>query len=206
MLAEQRRLAEIKPFKLVERVVMAKYLMFSLLVVMPQVVHASMIIDFNSAVAQNQTSYNEDGFNLTVNVANHLETFGTGHPFAHGSPAAYNIGGNGLTTLTKIGGGSFELKSIDLSENLDSLSLAGRTVKFTGTKTDTSTVMQTHIITDGLSAFETFSFTGFTDLTSVTWNQSSTGGSYSFDNLVVPEPSTLAMFGIALAVMARRRR
>jgi len=70
----------------------------------------------------------------------------------------------------------------------------------------------------GPAAFQTFSFTGFADLTSVSWGQPQlAAGLHQFDDIrleavtaAVPEPSTFAMVGLmtvaGLGVAWRRRR
>ena len=60
-----------------------------------------------------------------------------------------------------------------------------------GTRSDASIVTQTFNL-DGNFGLETFAFTGFTDLVSVTWDQ--VVDYHQFDNVVLtPEPSTLAL-------------
>ena len=118
-----------------------------------------------------------------------------------------------ITKLTKIGGGAFSLDSIGLG------SLNGGyqvTVNFFGTLVDGSTVT-TSFRTNAANNLQTFNFgSEFDNVTAVSWKQASLF--HSFDNIVsvaaagapvaeVPEPGTVAMFGLdPLAFMASRRK
>ena len=65
------------------------------------------------------------------------------------------------------------------------------------------------------AAFQTFDFTGFTDLTSVSWDQPVfSAGLHQFTNItlsIVPEPSSLILggigiLGLAVTFLVRRSR
>ena len=89
---------------------------------------------------------------------------------------------------------------------------------FTGTRADNSTVMQTFTVDQVGFFFRTFTFTGFTNLVSVKWQQppfaSAPGspGLHQFDNIQVvpvPEPGALAYWttaGLLATVGYARRR
>ena len=111
-----------------------------------------------------------------------------------------------LTEIRRQDLGAFSLNSMDISEwNTD---VSPRTITFTGTKADLSSVSQS-VTLDGTFGFETFALTGFNDVVRVQWLQTTL--SHQFDNVVldasaspsavVPEPSgwmtclTLAMLG-----------
>jgi hypothetical protein len=117
--------------------------------------------------------------------------------------------------LTQTDGQPFSLVSIDLARNFPFD--PAPTVDFTGVKADGSTVMESFTVTVpvGTAAFQTFDFTGFTDLKSVSWGQPQlSDGLHQFSRIViasaVPEPSVTYLFAVglsfAVATNARRRR
>ena len=129
-----------------------------------------------------------------------------------GSTALFNCRDNGITTLTKTGGGTFILNSIDLAPfDTDSPSYGvGASVTFTGTKSDLSTVQATFTVPLTLQ-FATYSFTGFDNLESVRWQH--VWPYHQFDNITLdggaaPEPATAVLLaaGLALGVLARCKR
>ena len=123
------------------------------------------------------------------------------------------------TTLTD-GGNPFTLSSIDLAALLTGGS-GTFTVTFTGTHPDATTVSQTFTVNDtSPPSLQTFSFSGFTNLVSVSYAQGTNSGffqnqvsAYQFDNVVVttssvPEPGSLALLGsgVLAAAGALRRK
>src|SRR5262249_1491977 len=82
------------------------------------------------------------------------------------------VGPNTILTLQRSGGGTFDLLSIDLGQFRPGPVLNGN-VPFVGVRADGSTVSQTFQLPftpmGQPVALETFTFTGFTDLTSVSW-------------------------------------
>ena len=117
------------------------------------------------------------------------------------------------TTLTD-GGSAFTLRSIDLAPLLTGGS-ATFSVTFLGTHPDTSTVSQTFTVSDSTPpALQTFNFSNFTNLVSVSFTQGTNIGffgtqdtAYQYDNVVVsgssvPEPGTFVMLGSGLIALA----
>jgi hypothetical protein len=171
------------------------------------------VIDFDqltgSGIPDRGTHYAEDGFQLdTTGIFKSIQSDDYRYD---GSVGFFNDTINGITKLTKIGGGVFSLDSIDL----DSLNGGYQvTVNFIGTLLNGSTV-STSFRTNAADNLQTFSFdTSFDNVTSVAWAQASPF--HSFDNIVVnagapgaqvPEPGTVAMFGLGLmAFIAARRK
>jgi hypothetical protein len=119
-------------------------------------------------------------------------------------------------TLTQDNGQPFSLLSIDLARNF--LFDPAPTVTFTGTQAGGGTVTESFTVTTlvGVSAFQAFHFTGFTNLVSVTWGQPElAGGLHQFTDILlqtgaVPEPSTLILLALGvplvLAYTSRARR
>ena len=166
--------------------------------------------------ADHGTTYTEDGFTLTGTIpfGGSSSFFSNGTlrttPSVYkGSTALFNGTISGITTLTANSGSAFNLFSIDLAE-LDNLT---STVTFTGNLQAGGTVSQAFTM-DGISGFgfgfETFNFSGFTNVTSVTWQQFLPF--HQFDNIVVsavPVPAAVWLFGsglLGLVGMARRKK
>ena len=157
------------------------------------------------------TSYTESGFALNditpASPANGFGTWGTSNYFFGGSTALFNNDYDGYSKLTQVGGGAFQLNAIDLTVMFPTVTTDGTDVTFIGTKLDNTTVTASFHVTD--AGTQTFAFTGFTDLASVSWANDS--NLHQFDNInvaAVPEPETYAMFMAGLAVIggvARRR-
>ncbi len=169
--------------------------------------------------------YQSQGFTLTSSsggfVFNSPDT-GNGSPQVPGNNPYY-AGENGLAafapatiTLTQTNGHPFNLLSIDLARNFEWD--PAPTVTFTGTLQSGGTVTETVTVTTPVgppAAFQTFPLTGFTDLTSVSWDQPVfTEGLNQFTDITlssVPEPSSLVLAGVgalslAFPSLARQRR
>ncbi len=189
---------------------------------------AATAIDFDSLVGTGEVNrgctYMEDGFTLDyASPCLPSGEFRSIHPpsFRFSSSVSfYNNSQLGVTRLTRTGGGTFALDSIDL----DGLNFpVATTVTFTGTLLDATTVTQT-FNTDALfPARQTFAFgASFDTVTQVTWVQ--VGGApgpqlpfHQFDDIVVtanaqavpgPSSSVLMSLGLALSLAgyAWRRR
>ena len=167
--------------------------------------------------------YSQDGFTFTsVNggFGNLLGAFQSSSP---NHPA----GGNAATSLTAYyalmkvtitpASGNFDLLSIDLAEwGANQGGGTGTfTQGFTGTKSGGGTVSQTFTISRSATpTLATFAFSGFTNLTSVSFTQGifSQGQAIQFDNLVVrtagsvPEPGVFLLSASGLLALLIRRR
>jgi hypothetical protein len=161
--------------------------------------------------------YQSHGFILTSTsggwVFNSPDT-GNGSPQTPGNNPFF-AGANGLAAfapatiaLAQISGEPFSLLSIDLARNFDFD--PAPTVTFTGTLAGGGTVSDTFTVTTPAGfpgAFQTFHFTGFSDLASVAWDQPDpAAGLHQFTNVtlstVVPEPASLFLGGISAAAGA----
>jgi hypothetical protein len=161
--------------------------------------------------------YMSQGFSLTSTtggfVFNSPDT-GNGSPQAPGNNPFY-AGANGLAafspgvvTLAQTNGDPFSLLSIDLARNF--AFDPPPSVTFTGELAGGGTVTETFSVSVSSPPliFQTFDFTGFTNVTSVSWDQDlvPSEGVHQFGNIRlstgVPEPSTLILLalGIPLAV------
>jgi len=159
--------------------------------------------------------YMSQGFTLTSTsggfVFNSPDT-GNGSSQPIGNNPFY-AGANGLAafspatiTLSQTSGEPFSLLSIDLARNFEFD--PAPTVTFTGTLAGGGTVSETFTVTTPPgppASFQTFDFTGFTGLSSVSWDQPVfTQGLHQFTNItlstgVVPEPSALTLLVLGLA-------
>lgn len=141
------------------------------------------------------TTYAEDGFTIT---APSLFSFGTLSAEYRGSTALRNGNQGTSTQLSADNGSAFNLVSIDLAE----IDAGTATVGFTGFLAGGGTVTQSFTLDDSFTTgtgFETFVFSGFSDITSVKWDN---GNPYhQFDNIVastVPLPAAVWLFGSGL--------
>ncbi len=169
--------------------------------------------------------YMSQGFTLTSSsggfVFNSPDT-GNGSPQTPGTNRFY-AGANGLEafapatiTLMDTGGDPFSLLSIGLAR--DFAFDPAPTVTFIGALDGGGTVSETFTVSLASPplTFQTFSFTGFTNVVSVSWNQSiASDGLHQFGNIevasatspaAVPEPATLSLLLIALPAALRRAR
>lgn len=171
----------------------------------------AVVMDFNQLTGSGLQSrgyhYEEDGFQLDTTGSQGFYSIHSNDYRYDGSVGFFNDTIDGITRLTKIGGGLFSLDSIDM----DSLNGGYQvTVNFIGTLLNGSTV-STSFRTNAANNLQTFDFgTSFDNVTSVAWTQASPY--HSFDNIVVnaaqvPEPGTVAMLGLGLlGVFASRRK
>ncbi|MCA9209259.1 MAG: hypothetical protein KDA55_12925, partial [Planctomycetales bacterium] len=169
-------------------------------------------INGQSVVNPSTKTYTEKGFTFSSSSTQfNLAVWGTLHANYLGSTALWNgdgTGVSGITTLTKVGGGAFDLLSIDLGElRMDLSFLGGASVTFNAIFQGGGAISQTFnldgtMITNNTSSFETFNFSGFNKVVSVSWLQVSPY--HQFDNVTIRTVSPVpipAIFPIFAAVM-----
>ena len=136
-----------------------------------------------------------------------LASMHKGGPYYAGSAGMFSNTIGGRILLTKASGAVFALNGIDLAPLAIEFGV-NAVVSFTGNVHGGGTVTQS-FVTGSTKPFSKFSFTGFNNLDSVTWNQ--IANYHQFDNIVVdasavPEPASLALFGLGLFGFAAARR
>lgn len=212
----------------VSRTALFPYLLFCLLATSVKPVKADTVLNFSDVAPGTLTvfsPYVSQGYTLSSSaggfVFNSPDT-GNGSPQSVGNNPFY-AGANALSsfspatiTLVRTDSAPFSLTSIDLARNF--AFDPAPTVTFTGTLNGGGTVTQTFTVTTASPplAFQTFNFTGFNNLSSVSWSQGvPTGNLHQFTNIHVdaataPEPASLALTlwvsALAVGVVARRCR
>ncbi len=173
----------------------------------------AVTMDFNSlagaGLVNRGASYSENEFQLAAVGSNEfgLASIQSGDYRYTGTPSMLNFTNDGITELTRIGGGSFTLSSIDL-DTINSGEPV--TVTFEADKVSGQTVTQSFTTDLAFLSLQTVVFSGFDEVWSVRWTQARPF--HSFDNIVVapgqvPVPAPLALLsaGAIAAAMARRR-
>jgi hypothetical protein len=173
------------------------FVILALVGVFPQSVPATTVIDFTSLATPGTdytflfSPYTEDGFRITPSGggAGFCQIQSQNTDLFMGSTGLSNCFQNGINTLTRVGGGAFDLFSIDLAPFGRSAGYGGGApVPFVGTKADGSTV-QTEFTappTPGpfpANGFQTYTFSGFNDVVSVSWTH--VAPYHQFDNITI---------------------
>jgi hypothetical protein len=140
------------------------------------------------------------GYTFTNSVGGDFRAWCVGHPSypnpveGSDSLSALFIGpGNSTATLTKVGGGAFAMRSINLAQLY--FSQAGGSpvisVTFTGTRADGRTVTQIlgpHVVLETPILYRYFFNSSFANVVSVAWAQAPL---HQFDNVAVGPPGPL---------------
>jgi hypothetical protein len=150
-----------------------------------------VVIDFEeltgSNLVQRSAPYSNSGFELSTEfTSSAVDTEDEKLKSVHAGSNFYSETVSMLTNytddypvLTRQDGETFELISIDI----DTLFAGNANVEFTGTKANGQVVVQAFVTDSNRAEMETFSFSGFTDLVSVSWNDLESSTLHHFDNI-----------------------
>jgi hypothetical protein len=182
--------------------------------------YGSTIINFSSLSQPGDTyssvgsSYVQQGFTFASSSLYTWEASSPNLPSLNTADTSlFEFYADATTSVTDAGDAPFTLDSIDLAPLI-----AGGTgtfdVTFIGTLADSSTVSQTFTVSN-TAGLQTFDFSGFTNVVSVSFDQGTNVGffedqdsGYQFDNLVVttsassvPEPGSLPFLAMAAVAL-----
>jgi uncharacterized delta-60 repeat protein len=167
--------------------------------------HDFTFSELASTADQNIGVYDSSGYTFTANLdlADQFTVFGSSNSVRYaGAPALTSYAAPTTLTLRRDDGAPFTLVSMQLSTIWSSI--YNVTVSFTGHKADGSLVQQSFPIGSQLG-FHLATFSGFTNVTSVTWGVSGVNDYHQFNNVIVQaSPSSasavnLGSFGQPLA-------
>ena len=108
--------------------------------------------------------------------------------------------------LTVEDGRPLNLYTVDLTEGPAGQEGGDFAVKATFADNSTLTVVLTP---DGISGLETFEFTNFLNVTSVSFGVNLPDGQHRIDNIVaeiIPEPTTILLFSLGCLVLRRKHK
>jgi VCBS repeat-containing protein len=164
------------------------------------------LFDFNELASTNDQligPYDKNGFTFTTdaNSSTKFYVFGSSNNVRYaGSPALSSEWAPVNIILTQDNGQPFSMVSIDLAPYWNSVYIP--TVTFTGTHADGTTVQQSFTLTTDL-VFQHFTFTGFTNLSKVTWRFSNFNDYHQFDNVLVATGGPQVVTGIDFGSIAQ---
>lgn len=158
----------------------------------------------DSGLVMHGSQYEEGGFRLAI-APGQFSTYGSGVLNYPGSTALIAGSTLDVVTLSQVGGGVFDLLSLQIAKRDTAGTIFPVNVTFTGTKSDSSTVTATfHGTVSGVFLQDFTLPDTFTDLTQVTWSGTQ---AHQFDNVtVVPAPGVAAVLAAAGCLACRRRR
>ncbi len=144
--------------------------------------------------------------NYSISAPGGLYYLGTGDVRYAGENNLFDSNYHDVTTLTTVNGKPFDIQSIDLAEMYFPPAPDNEPTTFTGTKVGGGTV--TELFNVDTTTFLTYDFSGFSDLTSLSWTST---GPYTpqfanIDITTVPEPGTWAMLVLGAFGLGARLR
>ena len=171
---------------------------------------SALTIDFESLMVADSSShsvsspYFEDGFQVaSTNGVLAFASWGTASPHFAGSTGLANNDA-AMTTLSKVDNSAFDVASIDLSDFFNVVASNSRIIiHFQAVHQNASTITHT-LDVPRFFGFQTFPLPGFTNITSLSWDQSAHSSvPHQFDNIVIiPEPVTATLFLLGRTFLA----
>ena len=176
----------------------------------------AVVLDYNAGALRIETAVTEKGFTTTA-----LGALAAVANYNWCNPQCSSNGSNYFMTYYAAGfsvksvtGAAFNLTSFDAAEVFTNFAGAP-TLQVTGYKVGGGTVIQSFTLDgindglNGLADFQTFSLANFGNLSLVTFAAAASRPNFALDNVnvsLVPEPGTVALFGLGLVGIAAVKR
>ncbi|MHC5537426.1 Ig-like domain-containing protein, partial [Singulisphaera rosea] len=160
---------------------------------------APYLFTFNNLASTSDTTipaYHENGFTFNTSAQQPMQftIYGSSNSVRYaGAPALSAEWSPSTISLTQDNGASFSANSIDLSTFWNSIYYP--TVSFTGTRADGTQIQQSFTLSNQLG-FQTGTFSGFTNIVSLTWRSTGTSDYHEFRNVSVTTAAPTDVSGI----------
>ncbi len=179
------------------------------------IIASAQLVDFEDLNNNGTGGFTLYGDNVTSRGFKFTETVHPGDPqaiaswtsgfpgFYTGTVAIFANYFDGSMTMTKVGGGAFDVLSIDMADVF--LGGPNQTVTFVGRRADNTQVTES-VRLNPSNVLKTYSLSLMTNIVSMDF-QDDPSNTFQFDNInIVPEPATLIGAAVGLAAFLSRKR